>query len=116
MKWIPRILSLTLLWGGVAAIILFVEPELIRDIIVPGLYLPLLILLLIALWYSLALIFKSAMISLMFASTVIGSLILIILRFMHWGLAGVILLTLVMESMYTYHRYEKIHPANEQKD
>jgi hypothetical protein len=116
MKWIPKILSLTLLWGAVGVVVFTVEPELIRDVLIPDLYLPFYLLLMITIWYSLALITKTMMGSLLLTITLIGALMLSMMRLMHLGLALVILLTLVMESWYIYHRHEKIHSTHEQKN
>lgn len=116
MKWIPKILSLLILWGAVGGVITFVEPELIKDIIIPGSYLPFYTLLLITIWYTLAFITKTTWLSLLLSVTLVGSMVLTMLKLMHLGLAIVILLTLVIESWYIYSRHEKIYPANEQKN
>lgn len=116
MKWIPKILSLVFLWGSIILIIVFVEPELLRDVLIPNSYLPFFGLLTIALWYTLALITRFVVGGLILTLTIVGSLVLMMLQLMHWGLAVVLLLTFVMESWYIYHRHEKIHSTNEQKD
>lgn len=108
MKWIPRILSLMFLWGAVALVVLYVEPELLKDIIIPGSYLPFFILLGIALWHSLR--------NFWIATTIMLGIILSSMELMHWGLALALLLTLVMESWYIYHRHEKIRTTNEHKN
>lgn len=116
MKWIPKILSLIFLWGALASVIWLIEPELIRDVMIPGSYLPFFLLLTMTLWYSLILVVKSGLASLVLTVTMVGGLVLNMMELMHWGLALVLLLTLVMESWYIYHRHEKIHPTNEQKN
>lgn len=116
MKWIPRILSLIFLWGLVVFVILYIEPELIRDIMIPGLYLPFFALITITIWYTLSIFTKSIAYSLLITITIIFGLALTMLGLMHIGLGAVLLLTLLMESWYIYHRHEKIHPTNEQKD
>jgi hypothetical protein len=116
MKWIPKIISLVLLWGAVASVIVFIEPEVIKDILLPGAYLPFIVLLSMTIWYTLSVITKSISLSLMMTMSIMVGLILAMLRLMHAGLALVLLLTLVMESWYTYHRNEKIYPTNEQKN
>lgn len=108
MKWIPRIMAILLLWGSLGATIIYVEPALIRDLIIPGSYLPFFIILHIALWYTIK--------NFWIASTLLLGIILSTMQLMHWGLVIALLLTLVMESVYIYHRHEKIHPTNEQKD
>ena len=116
MKWIPRILSLIFLWGAVAVVILKVEPELVRDVVIPGMYLPFYLLLAFSIWYTLALITKTMLMSLVMTITIVGGLILSMFGLMHWGLGLVLLLTLLMESWIIYSKHEKIHPTNEQKN
>jgi len=116
MKLIPKLLSLISLWSAVGVVLVYVEPELIRDIIIHGLYLPFFGLLTLAIWYTLSLFLKSFFISLLFSMTIIAGLILTMLHLMHWGLLAVLLLTFLIESWYTYNRYEKINSTNEQKN
>ncbi len=108
--------SLLVLWGAVAAVIVFIDPELIRDVLIPESYLPFYILLLFTIWYTLAFITKTTWLSLLLSVTLVGSMVLTMLKLMHLGLAVVILLTLVIESWYIYSRHEKIYPDNEQKN
>lgn len=96
------------LWGAVALVVLYVEPELLKDIIIPGSYLPFFILLGIALWHSLR--------NFWIATTIMLGIILSSMELMHWGLALALLLTLVMESWYIYHRHEKIRTTHEHKN
>ena len=116
MKWIPKILSLVFLWGAVASVVVFIDPAMLKDVLIPGTYLPFFILITIALWYTLAILTKSILASLVITLTIVAGIILTMLGLMHWGLAATLLLTLVMESWYTYHRHEKIHSTNEQKN
>lgn len=102
MKWIPKILSLICLWGAVAGVIVFIEPELLKDVIIPGSYLPFMGLVMLATWYTLALIVKSMLKSLLLTVTIMASLVLTMSRLMHPGLVVVLLLTLVIESWYIY--------------
>lgn len=95
---------------------MLVDPELIRDVLIPGSYLPFYVLLLLAIWYTLALITKTILLSLLLSATLVGSMVLTMLKLMHLGLAVVILLTLVIESWYIYSSHEKIYPADEQKN
>ena len=108
MKWIPRILSRVFLWGAVAGVVVYVEPELLRDIIIPGSYLPFFVLLEIALWHTTQ--------SFWIATTIVLGVILSIMQLMHWGLAVALLLTLVIESWYIYLRHEKINTTDEHKN
>lgn len=116
MKWIPKILSLVLLWGSVIAVILFIEPDLLKDIIIPGSYLPFFGLVALTIWYTLAILTKSIWKSLLPTITIVTYLVLTTLHLMYGVLAITLLLTLVFESWYIYRSYEKIKPTNEQKD
>jgi hypothetical protein len=101
-------MALLLLWGSLVATVIYVEPGLIRDFVLPGSYFPFFVLLDLALWFTMR--------NFWIAATIVLAIILSTLHLMHWGLALVILLTLVMESVYIYGRHEKIHSTNEQKD
>jgi hypothetical protein len=116
MKWIPKIISLLLLWGAVASTIIYIDPELLKDILIPGSYLPFLILLTITIWYTLAIFIRSAWKSLVLTLTLMLAIILSILQIMYTGLFIVILLTLATQSWYIYHSHEKIHATHEQKN
>ena len=116
MRWIPKLISLIFLWSAVAAIVVFVEPSLLRDILIPGGYLPFFVILTLALWYTLALVARSAVYGLLLCLTIVLGVILSMLQLMHIGLAGALILTLVIESWYTYHRYEKIREIHEHKN
>lgn len=96
--------SLLTLWGAVASVIVFVEPELLKDIFLPGVYLPFWMLIGFALWYTLAIVCRSIVKGLVVTATVLGGLILSMLGLMHWGLAAVLILTLGIESWYIYKK------------
>lgn len=104
------------LWGAVAYIIVRVEPNLIKDIWIPGLYLPFFVIVSVALWYTIALFVHSFWQSLLLTMTIVLSLILSTLQLMFWGLALVLLLTLVIESWYIYSNHEKNRTKHEPKD
>lgn len=109
-------MSLVLLWGSVIAVILFIEPDLLKDILIPGSYLPLFGLITLAIWYTLALLIRSIWKSLLVTCTLVGGLALTTMKLMHIGLAFVLLLTLVTQSWYIYRSHEKIKPTNEPKN
>ena len=116
MKWIPKILSLVMLWGALGAVILFIEPDLLKDIIIPGSYLPFFILLTLTIWYTLAVFIKPIWKSLLLTLTVVGYIVLLTLHLMYGALAIMLLLTLVIESWYIYRSHEKIKSTHEPKD
>ncbi len=104
MRWIPKIISLVTLWGATALVIIYVEPELLKDIVLPGSYLPFWLLLSFTLWYTLSIILHGMMKGLLISATIIGGLILSAMGVMHWGLLIVLLLTLAIESWYIYKK------------
>lgn len=116
MKWIPKVLSLVMLWGAVASTVMLVEPDLLKDIFIPGIYLPFFGLLGFTIWYTLALLIKSIWKSLFLTVTIVGGLILSTLGLMHMGLMIVLLLTFAIQSWYIYHYNEKANPSHEQKN
>ena len=109
-------MSLFFLWGAVAYIIMYVEPALLKDILIPGMYLPFFGLFTIALWYTIALFVRSLGKSLLLTMTIVAALILSTLQLMFWGLALVLLLTLVSESWYIYSSHEKNRAKHEPKN
>lgn len=54
MKLILRVVTLVALWAFVAVSVIYVDPALIRDVGVPGLYLPMLLSIWIALVYTMS--------------------------------------------------------------
>ena len=116
MKWIPKILSLLCLWGALIAVTIFVEPDLLKDIFIQNSYFPYVALLGITIWYTIAVILKSMSKSLVLTTTIMLGIVLSMMKLMHIGLLFALLLTLVIESWYIYHRHEKIKPTNEQKN
>lgn len=113
IKWIPKIISMLGLWGAVALVIIYIDPQLLKDILIPGLYLPFYILLLISLWYTISLVTKNILHSLIMSLIFITALLLSMFKLMHAGLIAVILLTLVIESVYIYRHNEKNSKHNE---
>ncbi len=109
-------MSLACLWGAVAYIIMYVEPALLKDILIPGLYLPFMAIVTIAVWYTIALFIHSFGKSLLLTMTLIVALILSTLQLMFWGLALVLLLTLGIESWYIYSSHEKNRTNHEPKN
>lgn len=93
MKIVLKLLGLLALWSLVAGIVILVDPVLLRDILVPGAYLPFLVILFGALWYTSALIFKKAGLSLLVALLLILTVVLSIMQLLFWFVAlGIVLL------------------------
>jgi hypothetical protein len=96
MHYLPRIISIACLWGAVVIVIIYVEPDLIKDILIPGTYLPFFVLLAITVWYSVR--------SFWIMITIMTGIILTTSQLMHWGLLIVLMLTLGIESWYIYRK------------
>ncbi len=95
MHILPKLFGATLLWGVVAYIIFFIDPSLLKNVWLPGLYLPFVLAVAIAAWYSFALFSRHGWGALALASCVAGTLILIFLHLMYPLLGlGIILLSL----------------------
>lgn len=98
-NYLPKIISLLLLWGLVAGVIVYVDPQSIRDIGVEGLYLPLLIAVLLAVWYSMTLLTRSGWVGLVSALLVDLALVLLIIKVFNM-LTGVAILSLIVSMSY----------------
>jgi|GEM_PF-2145381 len=116
LKWIPKILSLIVLWGAVSIVFVYVEPEMLKDIFWPNTYLPMLILLFVSIFYTFFVFIKKLWMSTLIAMTIMLTIVLAMNRIMHLGLMLVILLTLIIESVYIYKRNENNITKNEQQD
>lgn len=116
MKWIPKILSLVVLWGAVLVVFVYIEPEMLKDIVWPNSYLPMLILLFVSIFYTFLLVVKKLWASLLMSLTIMLAIVLSMNGIMHIGLLIVILLTLIIESVYIYRGNEKNITKNEQQD
>lgn len=55
-NYLPSLVLILVLWGLLGGLIFWVEPELVKDIIMPGLYLPFFVLFLPASFFTLALV------------------------------------------------------------
>ena len=104
-----------MLWGALASVIVFIEPDLLKDILIPGSYLPFFGLLASTIWYTLAVFIKPIWKSLILTMTIVTYFILSTLHLMYPALAIMLLLTLVIESWYIYHSHEKSKQAMNQK-
>lgn len=104
-RWLPKIVAGLLLWSVPAYMVWRVEPAQVKDLLVPGLYLPMVAGVGIASWYSLLTIFRNWKYATMMSFLLMGTLILLILRVMNvlilialLGIAGSLSLTLVKRS------------------
>lgn len=105
MRSLPKVSAILILWGLVGLVVWRVEPAMLRDVGIPGLYLPMVGLVTFASWYSALIVTKSWKASLLMSFIVAVALITLILRFMNWLIAASLLgmvvalgLTLVKKS------------------
>lgn len=82
-KWIPRVIALLLLWGGVVAVVMWVDPRELSDVLVPGLYLPMVSLVTLSVWYSGLLLTKSFKAASLLALIVVVAVVTMIYRLMN---------------------------------
>jgi len=91
MKWIPKVLALTLLWGVVGYLTGYVPPEKVKDVGIAGLYLPYVMGVVTAFWYTSLVISRSWGYASLLSALVMTGMVLTILRWMN----GMVLLALV---------------------
>lgn len=101
---IVRILSLLVLWGSLGAMVVYIDPAIVKNIGIRGAYLPFWGLTGITLWYTMVIISRTIIKSLILTLTIMLGMILSFLGIMHWGLLIVLLLTLAIESWYMYKK------------
>lgn len=96
MRWLPKAISTIVLWGVVFYIVLFIDPVLLQDVLIEGVYLPFLVALFLAVFYSLSLAFQSMRLGLGISLILMLLVVLNILRFLTWptvviavGLVGI---------------------------
>jgi len=104
-KWIPKAIALLILWGGVGYLVTQVSPEVIKDVGIVGAYLPMLVMITLATWYSALLLTKSWRFSNMLAILVMTTQVCLVMRWMNFltaialvGMTVSLILTLVKES------------------
>ena len=57
MKFAVKILALLMLWGVVGAVVIFIDPQLLKDLLIPNTYIAFVLIVMAACFYSLWLIF-----------------------------------------------------------
>lgn len=103
MKIVLKTVSLILLWGMVVYVIMFVDPESVKDVGIPGSYLPLLAPFFAAVWYTGYLILK-----VFWSSITIACLLLLALTL---GIAGImnLFLGLIITAIITFVVFLQLH-------
>ena len=82
-KWIPKIIALSVLWGGMGYLVVYVDPASVRDVLVSGLYLPFVGLASLAVWYTTLIVSKSFKVAAGYGVIVVIALVTMILRYMN---------------------------------
>ena len=75
-NYLPTLVLILVLWSLLGAMVYFVEPELIKDILVPGLYLPFFVVLFPTVFFTLSIVLANARRGLFTTLGIIGFLIL----------------------------------------
>ena len=83
-NFLPALIIIIFLWLCFAFLILFVEPEMIKNIIIPGGYLIFLINLWLALFFTLAIILGNSLRGLLISTFIIVFLILRLFKLGNW--------------------------------
>lgn len=96
-----------MLWGMVALIIVDVDPVLLRDVWIEGIYLPFLLSVLLSLWYTFALVLKSYLRSLLISLLMVLMIALSILKVLNLISAMAILISTLLIIYSTLHKRTK---------
>lgn len=81
-NYLPTLVLITVLWALLALMLIRVEPELVRDILIPGIYLPFFALFFPAVLFSAAIIWGSSRRGLLTAA---GATVFLLLRLFDLG-------------------------------
>jgi len=84
MRWVPKIISLMAIWGTVAYVVVYIDPELLRDVWIPGMYAPFQLLLGVAVWYTVSALIKSYGKAAIISLLVVLLMSLSILKVLNW--------------------------------
>ncbi|MFH0942754.1 MAG: hypothetical protein V1810_01130 [Candidatus Beckwithbacteria bacterium] len=83
-NYLPALMTMVILWGLLGALIIWVEPKLIKDILIDGLYLPFFMLFFPAIFLTLAVILGDSRRGLLISLGLTGALILRVYRLENW--------------------------------
>lgn len=95
MKYLPKMIAVTLMWGVVLGIIFYVDPALVKDVVVPGVYLPLVLSVAVSCWYSILLVTKSLKSASLVTIVIVIAMVTSLLRYMN-VLVGVALVGMIV--------------------
>ena len=105
-NFLPTFILIILLWISWFFMLFFVEPEMIRDILVPGLYLPFLTALFLAIFFTLSVLLVSSRQGLILSSTIIAFLILRLYQVANFLNLFLLLATLFLLELF-FHNINK---------
>lgn len=102
---LPKIFTLFVLWGAVGYLIIYIDPERVKDVGGEGLYLPMIVLAASAIWYSVLTATKSFGAASLMAFIITVALVTLVLQWMNIliavsliGMTAALGLTLVRRS------------------
>jgi len=72
------------IWGTVAYVVVYIDPELLRDVWIPGMYAPFQLLLGVAVWYTVSALIKSYGKAAIISLLVVLLMSLSILKVLNW--------------------------------
>lgn len=107
LKIIPKIISLILLWGVVASIIMFIDPELLEDVWIDNLYAPFLLAVFAATWYTMTIITGSGSIGVINALLFVFGLVLLLLKVFNFFTGFALVSAILLLSHFAIKRNSK---------
>jgi len=83
-NYLPSLVLIIILWGLLGALIYWMEPELVKDVVIPGLYLPFFLLFFPASFLTMALVLGNSRKGLLISLGITIGLILRVYRLDNW--------------------------------
>lgn len=99
-NYLPTLILIVLLWSLLSLMLFFVEPGLIKDILIPGVYLPFFLVFFPASWFTLAIIWGNTRHGLLIA---IGLNVFLLLKIFQFG--NLLNLVLILGILIAVDRY-----------
>jgi len=83
-NYLPTLILIITLWGLLGLMVYFVEPEMVKNILIPGLYLPFFLIFLPAATFTLAMVFNNSCRGFILALAITALLILKVYQLDNW--------------------------------
>jgi len=99
-NYLPTLILIVVLWTLLGLMLYFVEPALVKDILIPGVYLPFFLIFFPAGWFTLSIIWGNSRRGLL---TAIGLTVFLLLRIFQFG--NVLNLVLILGILIAVDRY-----------